>query len=85
MVRERILATLTASLSSPMDSCDRDPIYRPSELRFLHPKASFTDDDCGVCERVDCLAALGFVTIIVEETRGRTSVGLSERGNCFCS
>src|SRR6267378_2604315 len=47
MVPERIPGTLTASSSSPMDSCGRDPICRPSEPRFLSPKASFTDHECG--------------------------------------
>src|SRR5438045_2570386 len=47
MVPERIPGTLTASSSSPMDSCGRDPICRPNEPRFLSPKASFTDHDCG--------------------------------------
>src|SRR6267378_1380202 len=42
MVPERIPGTLTTSSSSPMDSCGRDPICRPSEPRFLSSKASFT-------------------------------------------
>ena len=50
MVPEHTLATLTASSSSPMDSCGRDPICRPSELRLCPPRASFTDHDCsGLC------------------------------------
>src|SRR5882762_9076115 len=47
MVPGRILGTLTASLSSPMVSCGRDPICRPSELRSCPLKVSFTDHDCG--------------------------------------
>ena len=38
MVPERIPVTLTASSSSPMDSCGRDPICRPSEPLFCRPK-----------------------------------------------
>src|SRR5882672_4088304 len=75
MAPERILATLTISLSSPMDSCGRGLICQPSELRFLPPKLPLPTIVAVVCARM-------FI-IVLEGPLGTSSLRLSKRRTAF--